>query len=174
MSISGISSSLSVYGIQSTDLFSTDNEQTTQQQQAKNSGDTVSISAEARLYFAQMQSMSTATESQEEESAVKASVVSAENAEASVTLTEQVGESQSATPDSQGGSGGGAGGGSGGGSSEEDTSSTEETIESEIASVMAQISQAQSLAKESGDSSQVNALMGQLASLQAELSALSS
>ncbi len=170
MNISSIFSSLNSYGVQSTDLFSTDNEQSAQQQQAKSSSDTISISAEARLYFAQMQSMSTATEGQEEESATKAGVVSAENTEATVALTEQVGESQSATPDSQGGAGGGAGGGS----SEEDSSSTEESIESEIASVMAQISQAQSLVKEGGDSSQLNALMGQLASLQAELSALSS
>ncbi len=168
MNISNVFDVNNVYGMNAVDNVQTEKAAT--EQKNTTSGDTVSISAEARNFFAQMQSASanTSTETVLENSNGEAMAI--EGAESQTLESNSVVASQGT--EEQGGNGGGSGGGGGGGSSDEESTS-EESLQSEIASVTARLSQARASAEESGDSSQVSALMAELATLEAELSALS-
>ncbi len=130
----------------------------------KTSGDTLSISDEAKYLYAAMQENGAKSE---EQATLEGDVTQKQSADAIAEQSESVSASEGAADNGgQGAAGnGGQGGGGGGGGGD----SSESTVESEIATLEGLIAAAKAQLSDGESSSEVAALESQLASLQAQL-----
>ncbi len=183
MNINGFSNDAGVQGVNAFDSLSIEKKE---RDVRKMEGDQVSISPEAQQLYAAMRESGQDPSSMSPE---ELQAFLAENPEAaslheayaeggerpqgptpSAQGQEQSGQQQS-SGDGQGGKGG-QGGQGGSGSASTDDTTTQTSLEAEIQAVELQIAQAEQLAEESGNDSQVEELKAQLADLEDELEEL--
>ncbi len=175
MNISNVLDMTNTYGISS---FEQNKNNSQEKASSQSSGDTVNFSEEAMNLLAQFQASSSESNDQDLLNLSDTDLFTSNEGENSSSIQFVESSSQDSNSGDSGSAGGsgnkGSGGGSGGGGSSSESDSTEEALRSEIASVSSKLNQAKVAAETSGDKSQLNALMAELASLEAELSALSS
>ncbi len=172
-------------GIQGVGMVSPTTSGSVLPQESSATGDTVSISEEARQLYLEMleqEKVLQALHSQEFGAVMQEEQgdnVSSDSGDTSAHGGDDKGASSqghsnaSDGQDTSGQGGQGGGGGSGGAASSSDTSTTEASLEAEITALEMQIAQAEKVAQTTGDTSQVTALKGALASLESELAQLS-
>ncbi len=154
-------------GVQGTDLFGTMQTTKKDEEQKLASGDSVSISDEAKYLYAEMQQNGAEIEegvAKETESGLQ------DDALATTKQSETVGGSQEGSASGDADAQGKGGGGGGGGSSTASTDSTETltSIQAEMDAIEMQIAAAEAEAGEGKSNAKIQALEAELAQLQTE------